>query len=300
MRNDIAFVTEIVNSSITSFDPSFVFGMPELLPRAAEVPSISPFARVTPRPLPTEAILLETTPHVLSELLRNYLWSWPFVGDIRIDIDTESVYIYLAFRVWLKGNKQSDEQIVFTMALRDPKTLVRIDHRANPLRSHRRPGERGFYQRSTEFYGWGSDEIKGDWFQHHKTINNWVKPLPIESLEAALEIILPGFIKGHFPELLYTLYGGGRPQPAIREEARPLLTGKKIRRERKPPIDVLDRCKEALGNYLDKGQSFTAACQTAGTDNKTVNNRIPQVLKMVDEDTRARWTPLLKALGDLK
>jgi hypothetical protein len=248
---------------------------------------IGPVGYYEPSELPPteQPLILRTTPQALSELIKDYLWLWPFVGNI--DIDTESQFkIYLAFRVWLKGDKQSDEQIVFAMALRSPETLVWINRRINPLRLYSRPNERGYYQRSIH--------------QDCDLENDWLRPSPIESLEAALEIILPGFIKSCFPELFHALYRGGYSQFVIREEPRPLLTGKKTTRNRGPAMDELKKSVEALQKCLDEGINFGTACQTSGIGEKTVNKWILNTLDFVGQPTRARWEPKLRALGKLK
>lgn len=211
MGNDFTFAIETIDKSVNSLLSSFAVSKMGLLPLAK-------VASKPPKPLPTEAIVLRTTPQILSELLRDYLWSLPFVGNIYIDTENQ-FKIRLSFRVWLGGNRQSDERVIFTMTLRSPsETLVWIKREIHPLRLHLRPSERGFYQRSIHFFQWGFDEFIGNVPEDCGTEYEWIKPLSIESLETALEIALPGFIKSCFPEL----YNGPQSQHTTREDLKRL------------------------------------------------------------------------------
>ncbi len=70
-------------------------------------------------------------------------------------------------------------------------------------------------------------------------------------------------------------------------------------RNRRVSAKTLSECKEAMEYWLDEGKSLQEAADLAGTTDKTVRARIPNVLAALDKEKQAEWEKLLKALGEL-
>jgi len=67
------------------------------------------------------------------------------------------------------------------------------------------------------------------------------------------------------------------------------------KRKRGVSADVLDDCKKAMEFWFDKAKPLKEASELVGRDDETVLKRMPNVLEIVDADTRAKWIKLIRA-----
>jgi hypothetical protein len=70
------------------------------------------------------------------------------------------------------------------------------------------------------------------------------------------------------------------------------------KRKRGPNAGTLGACQQAMKAWLDDDKSLYLAAQTFGTDRKTVERWIPEVLEQVDPETRARWIAKIRIVGN--
>lgn len=68
----------------------------------------------------------------------------------------------------------------------------------------------------------------------------------------------------------------------------------KGKRNRGVSSEVLDACKLAMENWLDKSKTIQVAADLADRDDQTVLRHIPEVLDIVEPETREKWISLIK------